>query len=167
MDNIVYLSEIKQHSSAKFSYYVNLVFDTIYFLRKNYPNFKEWYYKKVIPDVEVGKREIILKIINDKISAVSILKRSEEKKICTFVVLSGYRNKGIGKEMLKRSIQFLGTNNPMITVSSDSINEFKHLLNEFGFEEFQNLGDYYRDGVSEHVFNGYLEIKRCNKSFAA
>lgn len=163
MDNIVFISKIREHSSSTvLDYYIKRVFDSICFLKKDYPEFKKWYDEKVVPGIKSGKREIVIKEINGEIAAVSILKNDVEKKICTFLVLPKYQEQGIGKEMLQISLDILNTDKPMITVSSNSINSFIRLLNNFNFEKQEELDGYYKKGSKEYVFNGSLTN---NKNF--
>ncbi|HEY8892598.1 MAG TPA: GNAT family N-acetyltransferase [Clostridium sp.] len=163
MNKYIYLSD-KDTSSQIFRDYTDEIFKKLYFLKRSYPNFKDWYYNKVVPDIQYGRREIIINKTDGHISAVSILKKSEEKKICTFVVFPKYQNRGIGKEMLQKSMKFLDTKKPIITVSSENIDSFRHLLNEFNFTKYDEIKNCYKNRSSEYVFNGYLNIKECYKS---
>ena len=119
---------------------------------------------EVIPDIKIGKREIIINKIDGEISAVSILKNFEEKKICTFIVFPQYQKEGIGKEMLQKSIEILETKCPIITVSSENIDNFRPFFNKFNFQQYEKIKGYYKNGLSEYVFNCYLSIKDYYKS---
>lgn len=156
MSKTIYVSRFKEPSSNLFKYYVDKVFEKLCFLKRSYPNFKEWYYGKVIPNVGLGTREIIVEELDGEIVAVSIVKKSEEKKICTFAVFGIYQNKGIGRKLMRNSIEFLETNRPIITVSEENIYEFRRFLRGFGFEEVQQIPNYYLEGSIEYAFNGRL-----------
>ena len=138
----------------------NKIFEAIRNLDLEYPNFKEWYYTKVCSGLENKTRSIL--IVQDeqqKIVGVSILKNADEKKICTFRVASEFKYRGIGTELMRKSIEILGTDSPFITVSEDHIDEFKTILQKFNFQEFRRYFGYYRKGKYEIAYNGYLD--RC------
>lgn len=134
-------------------------------LAESYPNFDEWFYNVVIPEIELknGEREIIIVLSQledqDKVflTGIAILKKKEhEKKICTFRVHEDYRNQGIGTELFEKCFEFLGTRKPIITISQDRKEMFdKHIVN-YNFDEIQTLKDYYKIGSVEYVYNGIL-----------
>jgi len=158
MDKYIFISKLGEHSSEEFNQYINDVFEKLCFLKKSYPNFKKWYYEKVVNDIKYGKREILIRQIDEDIAAIAILKKCDEIKICSFLVLPQYRKRGIGKELMEKSMDILGTKKPMITVSSESMTSFRQLLNNFGFEQYEKLDNYYKKNSSEYVFNGYLSM---------
>lgn len=163
MNNFIYISYFKEHSSDVFEKYIDEIFERICFLRKSYPGFKKWYYNVVVPEIKLGSREIILKKIEDEIVAVSILKKAEERKICTFIVLEQYQNQGIGKSLMEESLLYLETKNPMITVSSENLDKFKPILTRFGFQKEEELKGYYLSYSTEYVFNGHLSCRKIYK----
>lgn len=164
MNRWMFLSKVNNDSPQIFNNYTNEIFNKLYFLRKNYPDFKEWYYKKVVPDVRCNRREIIVKEVDGEISALSIIKNMKEKKICTFVVFPKYQRSGIGQEMMQISMKVLNTKSPMITVSTECIESFRKLLSKFNFKEYEELNEYYRNESCEYVFNGYLSNLNVYKS---
>lgn len=63
------------------SFNKDILYSKIEYLNSIYPDFKDWYYNKVIPGLESGDRIIIT---DQTYSTVVILKVSEGK-ICTFI----------------------------------------------------------------------------------
>lgn len=144
------LSEKKRLSIAK-----SVLFE-LQDVKNYYPNFLQWYYLKVLPQISTGKREIVLYIYNSDICGIEILKNDDEKKICTLKVNANYRKHGIGKKLFETSFEILQTDNPIITVSDSKIFQFRRVLNDYSFQLTQVCNDRYIKGKSELVFNGML-----------
>ena len=138
------------------------VFEILKSLENEYPSFSEWYHERVCEGLKNKTRSILLAYDDDgrNIVGVSILKNSFEKKICTFRVIPEFQHQGIGTELMRKSIEILGTDLPLITVSENRIDEFSVLFQKFCFKEFCKYPDYYRNGKYEVSYNGYLD-KRC------
>jgi ribosomal protein S18 acetylase RimI-like enzyme len=123
-------------------------------LDKYYPNFKSWFFEKVIPDCSIDKRKIIVKKSADQIVAVAILKKSiEERKICTFRVSENAKRHGIGKELMLESLEWLQCNQPLITVNEENASEFEYFLRKFDFQKQSVLTNLYRTNKKEIIYN--------------
>lgn len=137
------------------------VFERLYFLKRDYPRFYEWYTGKVISGLEDDSRQIYVATPvddGDTIAAVMILKNnSEEKKISTLCVMEQYRSLGLGTELVNIAVRVLGTDKPLITVSSLHNSSFDPLFRKFGFQQYEEYPNYYRNQVSEYAYNGYLD----------
>ncbi|MGE5409870.1 MAG: GNAT family N-acetyltransferase, partial [Clostridiales bacterium] len=115
--------------NSKLYYLINKVYQELYTLNAEYSNFYSWYYQKVLPGIFDGTRTILLKLHQNNLAGISILKESlNEKKICTLRVSHNFRRTGIGKELLNQSFEELQTATPLITVSSKHLDEFRHLF---------------------------------------
>ncbi|TYA14695.1 GNAT family N-acetyltransferase [Paenibacillus faecis] len=130
-----------------------------------YPKFDHWFYNVVIPEVELrdGKREIIIaltQMLDTKktyLTGIAILKKTkDEKKICTFRIHENYRNMGIGTALFEQCFLYLETRKPLITVSSDRLEMFRNHIDHFDFRIYQSLDNFYKQGSTEYVYNGYL-----------
>jgi len=142
------------------------IYNKLISLEKEYSNFFFWFFIKVVKDIELGKRKIILKYIDDEIAGIAILKDSlEEKKICTLRVIDKFKKLGIGKKLFIESFEILKTDHPLITVSSSYIHEYQNLFKYFNFNLEEEYLDYYFLGKKEYSFNGlllkqnYLDLK--------
>ncbi|WP_145413876.1 GNAT family N-acetyltransferase [Paenibacillus xylanexedens] len=153
------ISEIGEKSKDKLYNYLKD-------LSESYPQFEEWFYNIVIPEVEekTGEREILLVVSEIEgnpqaiLSGIAILKKSkEEKKICTFRVHQDFENKGIGTELFERCFEYLGTRKPIISISEDRIEMFKYHIEKYKFEKTQEISGIYKPNLIEYVFNGYLK----------
>ncbi len=145
--------------------------ENIYSLLSNldemYPDFKDWFNNKVVLQLNGKKREIITieNELTNEIMGLVILKNTEyEKKICTLKVFEEHQNKGFGRILIHKAIQFLGTTSPMITIPVERKKEFESLINEFEFN-LEESHDYYRQGKPEYVYNGRLTVIQ-NKEIA-
>lgn len=126
-----------------------------------YPSFHEWYFNKVVPDIQNGNRKIVSEIRDGKIAGIAILKDStEEKKICTLRISPDFQNRGIGVRLFKKSFEILHTNKPFLTVSEEKLPEFQKIFDYFNFELTSIADGMYRHGKKEYIFNNssYMEL---------
>ena len=127
-------------------------------LDRYYPCFEHWFFKKVRLDIATGKRKILLKKSNDKVIAVAILKKyAEENKICTFRVAEGARRNGVGTELMRESLDWLQSNNPIITVNEENAPEFEGFLTKFDFNKTAILDSLYRPNKREIIYNAPIQ----------
>ncbi|MEK4430184.1 GNAT family N-acetyltransferase [Paenibacillus sp. FSL M7-0802] len=137
-------------------------------LTESYPDFENWFYNVVIPEVELkdGKREIIIVLSEIEghpqalLSGLAILKKTKrEKKICTIRIHEDFRNQGIGSELFEKCFEFLKTRKPIITISHFRKEMFDNHISNYNFIETQVLKDYYKQDSIEYVYNGFLVEK--------
>lgn len=148
-----------------FFFFVPLIYDALSDLENEYPNFGKWLLQ-VFDDIPTKKRSIILKLYNQKIVAISIVKHTkQEEKISTFRVFPKYKRLGIGSELMEDSLYYLKNDSPIITVSEKRIFEFGSFLTKLKFEKTQEIPSCYIQNVSEHVLNGKLEKEEIPKYF--
>ncbi len=125
-----------------------------------YPSFHEWYFNKVVPDVQNGNRKIVSEIRDGKIAGIAILKDTrEEKKICTLRISPDFQNRGIGVRLFKKSFEILQTNKPFLTVSEEKLPEFQKIFDYFNFELTSVADGKYRNGKKEYIFNSYPSVE--------
>lgn len=146
----------------------DIVYNYLKDLNDSYPDFRNWFYSKVLNDIleKNNQREIIIALseldsinIEEKyiITGIAILKKTcDEKKICTFRIHEDYRKLGIGKSLFEECFEYLETNKPIITISGDRREMFEPLISQFEFTLEQELKDYYKTGSVEYVYNGTL-----------
>ncbi len=122
-------------------------------LNCNYPHFDEWL-NNVLLKTATDERTIVMCLDDERIAGLVILKdTADEKKICTLRVASGYRRRGVGTSLIGISQQILGTEKPLITVSDEHINVFRHFLSRFGFVQKSQVKSVYNYGHNEYYFN--------------
>lgn len=148
---------------------VQEVGEVLSFLRQDYPDFRRWYNNMILPGLTDGSRLIYTATDPDgsgQLAGAMILKDTPaEKKICTLCVLDEYKGHGIGTQFVKLAAQRLGTQTPLITVSSRHLEEFEAFFAQFSpcgrihFTPGSSYEDYYRDGMTEYTFNGFLPLR--------
>jgi GNAT superfamily N-acetyltransferase len=135
---------------------INIVHLSYNFLRPlelEYPQFKAWYFNKVVPDLYTYKRTLLVLQDGGTVAGVAILKDDDEKKICTLRIHTEYQRRGFGATLLKSSIDILKTKQPMITVSSTRIEQFRKLFYRFGFTLRGIKKNMYTFNRDEYYFN--------------
>lgn len=148
-----------------FFFFVPLIYDALSDLETEYPDFGKWLLQ-VFDDIPTRKRSILLKVYNEQIVAISIVKHTKnEEKISTFRVVSKYQQLGIGSELMEDSLYYLKNDSPIITVSEKRIIEFSPFLAKLKFENTQEIPSCYIKDISEYIFNGKLEKEEIPKYF--
>ena len=121
----------------------------LYDLTCDYPFFKEW--------LDTGLRQIV--IITDidnplRVIGLTILKTEPiEKKMCTIRVDKNYQRRGYGTALIKKSLEIMGTNYPLATVSEKHIDAFRPFFKQFGFHIASKVKSLYHEGEYEYFFN--------------
>ena len=82
----------------------------------------------------------------------SILKYSENK-ICSFYILSYFRNKHYSSILMEECFKNLNTIYPLITVSELVKDSFTNLFSKYNFRLITELDNLYRENSIEYIFN--------------
>ena len=92
------------------------------------------------------------------VAGVAFLKKDDtESKICTFLVVDGYRGKHIATTMLDYAFKYLGTTKPLITIADYKIPLFERIIKKYHWELTQTMRKgYYNNSSRELVYNGKL-----------
>ena len=145
-----------QTEKSSLQHYTGQIQLFLYDLTCDYPFFGEWL-KKVLSEIKTGKRQIV--IMTDEgnsrlIVGLTILKtEQQEKKICTIRVAKEYQRHGYGTELVRKSLEILKTNNPLVTVSEKHIDVFRLFFSKFGFRVVGKVKSLYHEGEYEYFFN--------------
>lgn len=119
-----------------------------------YPNFKEWLFFTFNKGLRSGERKILLAHNGADICAVSLLKATDhENKICTFFVLPEFRERGLGRALMNRSLCELSGKSSIITVAQERHSELRPLLIESNFGLTEESLDMYRPGKLELIYS--------------
>ncbi len=143
----VILSTLKE---SDFSMAVSLIYSFTKYNEKQYPGYYKWFYEKNIPRIIKGNGDIFFFKDNEKIVAVSVVKKDKEKKICTFFVDSKYRGLGLGRKLLKESFDYLETTKPLITIPVSKIHFFEDIIKKYSWKSNGLISEY---NELEEVFN--------------
>ena len=145
--------------------YAEKIYKFLFLLNFEYPDFKKWYDTLFEKDGRIRtERQILLCLYNDELAGVAILKKNNvEDKICTLRVSGKYRQIGLGRALLKESINYLQNERPLITVHIAKYHSFKKLFDYFGFSLEQEILCCYGALKSELSYNGTITPKKVIK----
>ncbi|MER8751223.1 GNAT family N-acetyltransferase [Mesorhizobium sp. M1050] len=124
-----------------------------------YPNFRPWFFGRVIPGLHSGERHIVTTYVEGALAGVAICKRSEaEHKLCTLWVEPALRERGVAKSLARYAFDWLDSDRPLFTVPEERIAEFAGLLRVWSFSAPRTYPSLYRSNRVEYVFNGSVGI---------
>lgn len=128
----------------------------LYDLTCDYPFFGEWL-KKALSEIVTGRRTVVILTQEgnpQRVIGLTILKTDpQEKKICTIRIHKDYQRRGYGTQLVKKSLEILGTSTPLATVSEKHIAAFKPFFRQFGFNIVGKVKSLYHIGEFEYFFN--------------
>ena len=127
------------------------------FICKDYPKHKEWYFQKQLPAITEETRNILFarnpKDQNEIISMACLKKDKEEQKICTLYVSDKCRGLGIGTLIVEKSMEWLGTTKPLVTLADYKLEMFKPIINKYDWKLTEIVSGLYNDRSQELCFN--------------
>ena len=120
-----------------------------------YPDFKDWFWNKVVPSTITGDSEIILAEEHDQVIGIAMVKQGQTPKIRCLRVRTEYAGRGVGIHLIDRSLKLLDCDKPEVTVPEEKIHELSRILvNRFSFDLKHVDRGLYRPGKLEYQFNG-------------
>lgn len=151
------ISILNKHTDkSALGHYISQIKLFLYDMTCDYPFFGEWL-NMAMSELTTGRREALVLTEEDKprrLIGLTILKNDpEEKKICTIRVAPDYQRQGWGTALIKKSMEILGTDKPLITVSEKHIGVFKAFLKQFDFRVVNKVKSLYHVGEYEYFFN--------------
>lgn len=140
--------------------YINKILNKILILsmqvKDDYPDYRQWFQTVQIPGIYDGTRNIIVAHINDKIVGFVSLKKTDEKKICTFYVEKNYRKNKIGALLAEKAINYLEEEKPLITIPMDKLHEFIKIASKYNWKVTEIKENLYRTTTPEVIVNGSI-----------
>lgn len=128
-------------------------------VKDDYPDYRQWFQTVQIPGIYNGTRNIIIAHLNDKIVGFVSLKKTEEKKICTFYVKKNFRRNKIGALLAEKAISYLEEEKPLITIPMDKLHEFTKIAVKYNWEVSEIKENLYRATTPEVIVNGTIDLK--------
>lgn len=127
-----------------------------------YPDFKNWYFDKVIPGTVLGQDKIIVAEKNNEIVGVSIIKNAEyEKKLRAVRISEKFQNKGYGLFLIDEALKQLNCDKPAASVAEEMINEYARIFVErYDFSLDHVHKGLYRRNKLEYSFNENVSLKQ-------
>lgn len=131
-----YIGHITEEELMQFA---TKIYMTTNFIVEDYPQYKEWYFTKQLPETIYGNRRNILFVRNPKdeqeiIAMACLKKEAEEQKLCTLYVSRQYRSLGIGTAMVEEAMQWLGTTQPFITFVDYKLEMFRPMIYKYDWK---------------------------------
>lgn len=133
--------------------YYKFVYTHLADAHKYYPDFYQWFFSRVVPDIKSGKRELLIESRDNYVAGIAIVNPCHERKLCTLRVIDRFQNKGIGIKLFERCFEALETDSPFLTVSEEKLPSFKKVFDYYGFELTNVCTGTYRKGKKEYFFN--------------
>ncbi len=134
------------------------VYAAIVDLDQLYPDFGNWFWNKVVPEIG-NSRRIFTEWSDGQLAGVVIAKaEGDERKLCTVWIAPNFKKQGLGRRLMSEAKVWLGTETPLISVPHQRLSEFQPIFDQWGFSLTQTLRSYYRYGETEYVFNGTLPL---------
>jgi len=123
-------------------------------LSSEYPGIQDWYFNKVIPGEQANTRKTIRIYRDNRLVGLGIGKKEAfEEKICTVRVLPEYAGQGIGSEIFERLMEWIGSDQPVITVNDSKVALFEPIFKKFGFRLTSIQRGVYAEGALEFFYN--------------
>lgn len=156
---IIFASKLLSEEKIEFLNIITKAYEVTDHICNDYPKRFSWYWKKVVPAIFKGTREVVVCTVHEKIAGVAFLKKEDdEKKICAFFIVEEFRNQGIATKLMEASFQFLETRKPLITLADYKLEMFSHIIKKYDWIQTQILPKgFYNDKYTELVFNGFIE----------
>ena len=146
--------------------FINLaieIYNITNFINKDYPQYKEWFFKTQLPQIKTNERNILFirnPINYNEIIAMTCLKKNkEEQKICTLYVSKKFRALGIGSTIIEESIKWLGTTTPLITFPEHKQDMFKNFIKKYNWQLTKTIENLYNNNSNELCYNGTVTKK--------
>lgn len=103
-------------------------------LKYTYPDFETWYLTKVVPGKRVGERRLFTKVLDGRIIAAGIAKKTaDEKKICTLHTAPAWRTVGIISSMIDSMTSWLECPTPIFSVYYKNKDDFESTIKQQGW----------------------------------
>lgn len=124
-------------------------------ISQTYPEQPQWLEEKFFPNLNNGSRKMVLASdITGRLAGVALLKdTAEEKKICCLFVRKDCRGNGISGKLMQKSLEVLGTDKPLLTISDKNYPQLKRLLELHQFKFSYQKKNAYKKNNTEYYFN--------------
>lgn len=117
-----------------------------------YANFSDWL-GKVILEIELKKRSLVLAWSGNLLVGVNILKHTEKSsKLCTYWVHPDFRHQHLASRLLRTSLMFFSESDPLITIPEFVLGDFFPLTQAWKFYPEGSRIGLYQTGIREFFF---------------
>lgn len=147
-------------SKAEFMSLVEQIYQIVDVAAADYPNRKDWYFNKQIEGIARQERDILFvrhpEAFRQIVGLACLKKTAEEQKICHLYVREQYRGKGIGSALIERSLAWLETSKPLLTIAENKLNQLMPFIQKYGWQIQERVQGIYQPQVCELCLNGTL-----------
>lgn len=148
---------LSQMSDKNFSKAVAAIYMQTAYNHEQYPGYLKWFYTVNLPRIFKGEGDIIFYLDGLEVVSLSILKNTDEKKICTLLVNEDYQKRGYSKQILEDSFEYLQTETLLITIPTKRLEEFDKIIDAYHWSESSRTDEYYSEEV---IFNASKVLKK-------
>ena len=121
-----------------------------------YPGIENWWDRIVLPDVELGKRIILVVDTGNSFEGLFIGKPGNSAKLCTLRLRESVRNMGVGRALVTEGLSRLllsTTTSFHVTISEAAEEGAKEFFESIGFQRIAVKRNRYRNGVDEFIYS--------------
>ena len=140
------------------------IYQFVDFAATDYPDRKDWYFNKQLEGMAGPEREIFFvrnpEAFRQIVGFTCLKKTAQERKICTLYVSEQHREKGVAQALVDRSLQWLGTTEPLFTIAEDKLSQFLPIIQKYGWHLKARAQGAYGRNNCELCFNGALIKER-------
>lgn len=123
-------------------------------LSPDYPGIKDWFVGNVVPGLRRRSRTVVRIDRGGRIVALGIAKAEDgEAKICTVRIAPDFVGRGLGIRVFDELMNWLGTDQPLATVSEVRLDDFSRIFNYYKFRLTSIRNGLYVPGRAEYLFN--------------
>lgn len=122
-----------------------------------YPDFQNWYYNKLVPNIMNGDGTALAMMDRNEIVGISLFKPD---KLQAVRILPKYQNRGQGLRLLDETFKTMDNDKPFVTVSEELFHTYSRIfINRYDFTIPKVEKGLYRPGKLEYLFNENQNLK--------
>lgn len=127
------------------------IYQNLKILDNYYPDFEDWYYNKIIPNILQSNGTALALFEKNDIVGISIFK---ENKLQALRIFENFQNTGKGIYLIDETLKQMNNEKPFCTVSEEMIHEYSRIfINRYNFNVDRVEKNMYRKGKLEYIFN--------------
>jgi len=133
------------------------IYEDFKYLDNYYPNFQNWYYNKLVPNIMNGNGTALTMMNRNEIIGISFFK---EDKLQAIRVLPKYQNKGKSMNLLDETFKLMDNDKPFCSVAEELFHDYSRIfINRYDFIIPKVEKGIYRKGKLEYLFNEKQNLK--------
>src|SRR6266704_3178296 len=121
-----------------------------------YPDIDHWWSKRVRPEIDDGRRIVLVVDSGKSLDGLFIGKPGDSAKLCTLRLRESARNQGIGRVLVTEGLSRLLSCDPLkfhVTVSEGAEEGCATFFESIGFRQIAIQPNRYQTGVDELIYS--------------